>query len=210
MNIATKIKLIKYIGLGLLVILLIGLIASNKSLRSNNKRLEQNQQTLMSQTKKYKLNDSLSTAKVNVLNMKLSEIKTNNQVTSDIKISGTNKKDVDNYSSTETEQNYNVKPQQVQNKYIHDTLTQYIDTCKSFIYKSKWFDASGLICSKLESSISVTTRDSLVAIKATEPKKFIGLRLPKWLFGTKLSSFQIYSKNPHETILNVQYIEIKK
>jgi len=182
-------------------------------------RLQKNQSALLVGMQRYKILDSLNAAKVGVLTLSIGEIKANKKEDlKDITKLGISNNDLVAYSKAELQQSYNINSKlrdslirvkaNVKGSLIHDTTTQYIDTCKTFNYKSKWFDAQGLIC-KDNISLRAQSRDSLVSVEHTIPKKIWFIRLPKCIFGYKSLQYDIYSKNPNTSIMGIEYVKTK-
>lgn len=89
---------------------------------------------------------------------------------------------------------------------LRDTIL--IDSAKCFTYNSEWTDVSGIVYDD-SISINIENRESLLITESKEKKKFLGIRLPIWLFGYKYKRIDVVSRNPNTKIQSVDYINIR-
>ena len=59
-------------------------------------------------------------------------------------------------------------------------------------------------------NLNIVNREELLIAESFVKKRFIGIKLPIWLFGYKTKSVDVVSKNPNTEIKNLEYIQIYK
>ena len=172
-------------------------------------RLSQNQTVLLSDIDRYKVADSLSAVQATALRLSLEEYmrlygrecETVRQLKSDIKgLQGT----VNMQTETIKELKAQLKP-----VVIHDTVMAAIDTLQCFNYSDKWIDVTGCIDDDAI-SLSVTSRDELLAVESLKRKRFLGIPLSIKLFGYRERHLDVVSSNPNTIIKNVTYKTIEQ
>ena len=84
-----------------------------------------------------------------------------------------------------------------------------IDTVKQIKYNSKWASIYGYLANDTI-SLNIINREELLVVESFVKKRFIGIKLPIWLFGYKTKSVNVVSKNPNTEINNLEYIQIYK
>lgn len=187
-----------------IIIIILGLIFSAKyigQLRNENKLLHNNQEVFLDSIQKYKIADSLSVAKVNALTLTNRELK--QHITDDAKLIKKLKVDKpETIIKTETKTEYKIKTE------IKDSII-YKDTLKAFKHHTKWIDVIGLL-NKDSVDLQIKNREELLLVESLQKKKFLGIKLPIWLFGYKAKSLDVTSKNPNTEITNIEYIQIYK
>lgn len=189
-------KTVKLIGIILISFFIYFYI---NSLRTENKRLCNNQKVLLDSVKKYIVNDSLNTAKVNALELTNSELK--KYIVDDVKIIKKLKTDKpETIIRTVTETITDIKVE------LQDTII-YRDTLKQINYNTKWISIIGYIF-KDTANLKIKNNEELLLVESKQKKKFLFIKLPIWLFGYKAKSLDVVSKNPNTTITNIQYIQI--
>ena len=181
----------------------------NTRLLSNQEILLTQKQTIMAESQTYKVSDSLNAAKVSELQFTLKEYKKYRaqdlQLVEQLKIKKSDLQKVID-SQTETINSLSVK---LNDSIRIDTVTNIIDTLKCFGYKSKWTDVSGCIDLKRDSiNLQIKNRESLKIVETVVYKRFLG-----FLWKTnkvKDRRVDIVSENPNTTIVNLDYVSIKR
>lgn len=183
-----------------IAIIILGLVFSAKyigQLRNENKLLHNNQEVFLDSIQKYKIADSLNAAKVNALTLTNKELK--KHIADDVKLIKKLKADKpETVIKTETKTEYKIK-----------TKLEYADTLKAFQYHTKWIDVIGLL-NRDSVNLQIKNREELLLVESLQKKKFLGIKLPIWLFGYKTKSLDATSKNPNTEITNIEYIQIRK
>ena len=181
-----------------------------KQAREDVARLQGNQVVLLSEIDRYKVADSLSAVQTTALRLTLneymslysSECEQVRRLKSDIK--GLQSV-VNTQTETINELKAAVKPVVV----VHDTIMAVIDTLQCFNYSDKWIDVDG--CIEDDSvSLSVTSRDELLAVESLQRKRFLGIPLPISWFGYRSRTVDVVSSNPNTVIKNVTYKTIEQ
>lgn len=166
-------------------------------LRNENKLLHNNQEVFLDSIQKYKVADSLNVAKVSQLQLTNSELK--KHLADDAKLIKKLKADKpETIIKTETKTEYEIK-----------TKIEYIDTIKTFEHHTKWIDVIGLL-NKDSVNLQIKNREELLLVESKRKKRFLGIKLPIWLFGYKTEDLNVVSKNPNTEITNIEYIQIRK
>lgn len=188
----------------------------NTRLLSNQEILLTQKQTIMAESQKYKVSDSLSAAKVSELQFTLKEYKKYRaqdlQLVKQLKIK---KSDLQKVIGSQME-TLNILSAKLNDSIKVDTIinTSYVavnttDTLKCFGYKSKWTDISGCINLKSDSiNLQIKNRESLKIVETVVYKRFLG-----FLWKTnkvKDRQVDIISENPNTTIVNLDYVSIKR
>lgn len=188
----------------------------NTRLLSNQEILLTQKQTIMAESQKYKVSDSLNAAKVSELQFTLKEYKKYRaqdlQLVKQLKIK---KSDLQKVIGSQME-TLNILSAKLNDSIKVDTIinTSYVavnttDTLKCFGYKSKWTDISGCINLKSDSiNLQIKNRESLKIVETVVYKRFLG-----FLWKTnkvKDRQVDIISENPNTTIVNLDYVSIKQ
>lgn len=148
----------------------------------------------------YRVNDSLQALQAGELQLKLSEYKKYRH--DDYELIKKLKADkTQTITKTVTKTEYQIISQ------LKDSIV-YKDTLKAINYLSYWTDLHGFICNDTI-QIKITNREELILTESFQRKKFIGIKLPKWLFGYKKKTIDVVSKNPNTTISHVEYVKIR-
>lgn len=208
-------KILIKIGIyAIIAVSLIVCITTISNLKKENKRLESNQEILLSEkevimakSQAYKVSDSLNAAKVTELQLTLAEYKRFREddlkLIEQLKI---NKKELQSVISSQAET--------ILDLYAHarDTIIingEVPDTIKYFDYKSKWIDVNGYISLNTNNvNLKIANRESLKIIETAEYKRFLG-----FLWRTKKIKSRhvdVISENPATSIINVDYTSIRK
>ena len=197
-------KLLAFLVVSLAVIFLINETAK---LQEENKRLVNNQITLLDSMQTYKVADSLNVAKINVLELSLSDYKKYRKENAVL----IKKLKVDRLSaatSINATTSTNIKTV-IKDSIIYKDRIVPIDTVKQIKYDSKWTSVYGYLANDTI-NLNIINREELLVVESFVKKRFIGIKLPIWLFGYKTKSVNVVSKNPNTEINNLEYIQIYK
>ncbi len=155
-------------------------------------RLSYNQEGLLDSIELYTTRDSLSAASLNVLTLKLEEMREYRR------------------ADLQTIKNLNLRLRRVQSISTLSTASSYrvqsvrMDSTKEWHFRSAWMSLTAR-STKDTLHTSVVVYDTLVQVLHRVPRfKFLGI----W-FGTKGVRQEIVSKNPHTRIVAAEYIEIE-
>lgn len=197
-------KLLAFLVVSLAIIFLINETAK---LQEENKRLVNNQITLLDSMQTYKVADSLNVAKINVLELSLSDYKKYREENATL----IKKLKADKLSATtsiNTTTSTNIKTV-IKDSIIYKDRVVPVDTVKQIKYDSKWTSIYGYLANDTV-SLNIINREELLVVESFVKKRFIGIKLPIWLFGYKTKSVNVVSKNPNTEINNLEYIQIYK
>ena len=181
----------------------------NTRLLSNQEILLTQKQTIMAESQAYRVSDSLNAAKVSELQFTLKEYKKyraqNLQLIEQLKVK---KSDLQKVIDSQTE-TINSLSAKLNDSIRIDTVLNIADTLKCFDYKSKWTDVSGCIDLKHDSiNLRIKNRESLKIVETVVYKRFLG-----FLWKTnkvKDRQVDVVSENPNTTIINLDYVSIKR
>lgn len=181
----------------------------NTRLLSNQEILLTQKQTIMAESQAYRVSDSLNAAKVSELQFTLKEYKKyraqNLQLIEQLKVK---KSDLQKVIDSQTE-TINSLSAKLNDSIRIDTVINIADTLKCFDYKSKWTDVSGCIDLKHDSiNLRIKNRESLKIVETVVYKRFLG-----FLWKTnkvKDRQVDVVSENPNTTIINLDYVSIKR
>jgi hypothetical protein len=190
-----------------IIILVIGLIASLRAvgyLRDENRRLESNQNALMSDVEHYRTKDSLSVASVERLQLTKSELERYNsnlaQTVEDLNIK---LKRLQSVSQTATKTVYNIETAFKDSLIVRYKDTVTIDTVRCVNYRDSYL--TFVACEQNDTlNTFIESRDTLITVVHRVPKRFWFIR-----YGTKAIRQEVISKNPHSNITYTEYIELK-
>ena len=185
------------------VILSVALLAfyeHGKKLKVENLAYRQNVAVLMDSVAHYQVNDSLNASQIGELQLKLSEYKKYRKEDTEL-IKKLRADKPQTIVKTKTETKYKIKTE------LRDSVI-YKDTLKAINYSSYWTDLHGFI-SKDTIQINIANREELVLVESLQRKKFLGIKLPGWLFGYKREILDVVSRNPNTTIQNIEYVKLK-
>lgn len=202
-----NIKDLKLIAI-LVVTLSVAFLANSAyKLQQENKRLTNNQSVLLDSMQHYKVADSLNVAKINVLELSLSDYKKyRKEDAALIKKLKADKLSASTSVSTTTTTDIKTP---VKDSIIYKDRFVPIDTLKQINYDSKWTSIHGFLANDTL-NIKVINREELLIAESFVKKRFIGIKLPIWLFGYKTKSINAVSKNPNTEITNLEFIQIYK
>ena len=169
-------------------------------LKSENKRLKANQETLLDSVKSFKVSDSLKAITVGNLELSLKQFKKYHADDAIlIKQLKGQKPEVIIKPNIQTE--YKVRTE------LKDSII-YKDTLKTILYKSKWNYISGFV-DKDTINLNIINYDELLITESLQKKKFLFFKLPISIFGYKRKVLNVISKNPNTKIKSAEYITIK-
>lgn len=202
-----NIKDLKLIAILVITLALVFFINGTLKLQKENKRLANNQAVLLDSMQTYKVADSLNAAKINVLELSLSDYKKYRE--EDAKL--IKKLKADKLSAT-TSINATTTTKikvQVKDSIIYKDRVVPVDTVKQINFDSKWTSVHGYLANDTV-NLDIENREELLVAESFIRKRFIGIKLPIWLFGYKTKSIDVVSKNPNTKITNLEYIQIYK
>lgn len=168
-------------------------------------RLRGNQDALMADVELYKTKAGESAASVQRLELTKSELERNYQkICQEAKDLGIKVKRLQSVSQTSTQGKIQVKTE-IRDSIVYRPEIHLVDTLKTFSWRDPpWAEVSGVIDSG-KVDLSVCTTDTIIQMVERVPKKFLFFR-----FGCKAIRQKIKSKNPYNTIVYTEYIELKK
>ena len=177
------------------------------NLQRENKRLTNNQAVLLDSMQTYKVADSLNVAKINVLELSLSDYKKYREEDAAL----IKKLKADKLSATASINTITTTKIKVQIKdsIIYKDRVVPVDTVKQINFDSKWTSVHGYLANDTV-NLDIENREELLVAESFIRKRFIGIKLPIWLFGYKTKSIDVVSKNPNTKITNLEYIQIYK
>lgn len=190
-----------------LVLIVIGATSIVNRLNASRARYvqyKQNQETLLDSLEYYKTLDSLNTVRIGSLTLSFEDYKKYRAEDYSIVNSATKHEKLSSVNTVSSETSNSIIT------LLRDTIrdTIYADTIKAFSYKSRYTDVNGLIFSD-SIKIDIHNREELIVMQSIEKKKFLGIRLPIWLFGQKRVNVRVVSRNPNTQIINSEFVNIK-
>lgn len=177
------------------------------NLQKENKRLANNQAVLLDSVHFYKTADSLNAAKVNVLELSLSDYKKYREEDAAL-IKKLKAGKLSSSTNVQTSTTTNITTQFKDSIVYKDKLVP-IDTLKQIIFDSDWTTARGYITND-SLYLRVVNREHLLITESLVKKKFLFFKLPVKLFGYKTKRLDVISKNPNTKITNLEFIQIYK
>ena len=177
------------------------------NLQKENKRLANNQAVLLDSVHFYKTADSLNAAKVNVLELSLSDYKKYREEDAAL-IKKLKAGKLSSSTNVQASTTTNITTQFKDSIVYKDKLIP-IDTLKQIIFDSDWTTARGYITND-SLYLRVVNREHLLITESLVKKKFLFFKLPVKLFGYKTKRLDVISKNPNTEITNLEFIQIYK
>ena len=202
-----NIKDLKIIAILIATLSVAFLANSAYKLQQENKRLSNNQAVLLDSMQHYKIADNLNVAKINVLELSLSDYKKYREEDAAL-IKKLKADKLSASTSVSTTTTTDIKTP-VKDSIIYKDRLVPIDTLKQINYDSKWTSIHGFLANDTL-NIRVINREELLIAESYVKKRFIGIKLPIWLFGYKTKSIDAVSKNPNTEITNLEFIQIYK
>ena len=202
-----NIKDLKFLAFLVASLAVVFLINGTLKLQEENKRLTNNQTVLLDSMQTYKVADSLNVAKINVLELSLSDYKKYREEDAAL-IKKLKADKLSAATSINTTTTTDIKTP-VKDSIIYKDRVVPIDTVKQINYDSKWTSVRGYLANDTI-NLNIVNREELLIAESFVKKRFIGIKLPIWLFGYKTKSVDVVSKNPNTEIKNLEYIQIYK
>lgn len=202
-----NIKDLKFLVFLIVSLVVVFLINRTLKLQEENKRLINNQAVLLDSMQTYKVADSLNVAKINVLELSLSDYKKYREEDAAL-IKKLKADKLSAATSINTTTTTDIKTP-VKDSIIYKDRVVPIDTVKQINYDSKWTSVHGYLANDTI-NLNIINREELLIAESFVKKRFIGIKLPIWLFGYKTKSVDVVSKNPNTEIKNLEYIQIYK
>ena len=175
---------------------------NNRSLRSDNNRLQGNNEALMEDVATYLDMADRSAASVQILELEKGELERHYQdVCQRAKDLGLQVKRLQAASKTETQTKVEIQT------VVKDSIIYrngILDSLKRIEWRDPWVSVEGTL-KKDSLNLNVTSVDTLYQFIHRVPHKFWFI---KW--GTKAIRQEITTSNPHSKIVYTEYIELKK
>lgn len=177
-----------------------------KSLRQERNRYQHNTEVLLSDVEFYKVQDSLSAAKVESLELTLKEFQRFRSEDAAL-IKSLQKKNRDLASVNKTQSETIIALSSVPKDTNIITKDSIITPAVKVHCGDPWYDFDGLLTKELFTG-TLRNRDSLVVAETVKYKRFLG-----FLWKTKQvkdRQVDVISKNPHTEILGVEHVTVSK
>lgn len=194
--------------LPLVIIALVIIIYFAKSmgdLSQENQRLTNNQAVLLDSLQTYKVADSLNAAKINTLELSLSDYKKYRAEDAALikklkagKLAGT--------TSVSTETNTSIKTL-VKDSIVYKDRAVPVDTLKQIKYESQWTSINGYLDNDTI-SLKIKNRVELFIVETLTKKKFLFFKLPVKIFGYKSKQVDAIARDPNTEVTNLERIQI--
>lgn len=204
MGIRTKIE----IGIAAVLVAILCFVwfqhAQIQRLKGERDRYRTNTETLLGDAEMYRVRDSLSAARVQSLELSLKEFERfraeDAKLIRELKEKN---RDLAAVNKTQSQTIIDLKATPRDTTVILDTITI---PAVAVHCGDAWFDFYGILTAD-EFTGTLANRDSLVVAESVQYKRFLG-----FLWKTKKVKnrrVDVVSKNPHTTIMNVEYLEIR-
>lgn len=168
------------------------------------RRLEANQNTLMSELETWKTKDSLNVASIDRLVLTRKELeKHNSDLVDKVETMGTKIKRLESITHTGTKTETIIKTVVKDSIIIVDNIV--VDTFRCIDYISPYLDLQGCFNNNNLFEGSIVSRDTLIQTVNRVPRQFLFF---KW--GTKGIKQNVMSTNPFTIIEFNEYIELKR
>lgn len=203
-------KVLKFLAIAIVVLAIaIALFAQDrtiKSLRQERNRYQHNTEVLLSDVEFYKVQDSLSAAKVESLELTLKEFQRFRSEDA-VLIKSLQKKNRDLASVNKTQSETIIVLQSIPKDTVIITKDSLIVPAVKVHCGDAWYDFDGMLTKEVFTG-TLQSRDSLVVAETVKYKRFLG-----FLWKTKEvkdRQVDVVSKNPHTQIMGVEYVTISK
>lgn len=176
-----------------------------KKEKAEKERYKSNTEVLFSDVEKYKVQDSLSAAKIESLDLTIKEFeKFRAEDAQLIKSLRTKNRDLQAVSDAQTRTIMELLAKGVDTLIIRDSVPIM---AKSFKCGDPWYDFEGVVADDILEG-KLECRDSLIVAQTVEYKRFLG-----FLWKTKKeknNQIDVVSRNPHTEIQDIQFVLLKK
>lgn len=175
------------------------------NLKQERNRYERNTESLLLDVAQYKTRDSLNAAKVGALELTIQEYERFRAADARlIKTLQTKNRDLERINNVQAETILNLKAIPRDTLFIRDSIKIPAVAVHT---GDAWYDFDGILTEQ-EFTGTLVNRDSLLVAETVQYKRFLG-----FLWKTKRiknKQIDVVSKNPHTTIMGIEYIEIEK
>lgn len=176
-----------------------------ENLKQERNRYERNTESLLLDVAQYKTRDSLNAAKVGALELTIQEYERFRAADARlIKTLQTKNRDLERINNVQAETILNLKAIPRDTLFIRDSIKIPAVAVHT---GDAWYDFDGILTEQ-EFTGTLVNRDSLLVAETVQYKRFLG-----FLWKTKRiknKQIDVVSKNPHTTIMGIEYIEIEK
>lgn len=190
-----------FIIIGVLLLLCIGLYGYADKQRKENKRLELNQDALLSETESYKTKSGKDAVSIQQLELTKAELEKNckflTQSVSDLNLK---LKRVQSIATVGTQTKIEIQTV-IKDSIIY--MDRIPDTLQIFSWRDPWTVVNGKI-KEQNVSLDISSNDTIVQVLHRIPKKFLFFK-----YGTKRIQQEMVSTNPHTKIVYSEYIKLK-
>lgn len=176
-----------------------------ENLKQERNRYERNTESLLMDVAQYKTRDSLNAAKVGALELTIEEYKRFRAADAKlIKTLQTKNRDLTAVTAAQSQTIMELSAIPRDTVIIRDSVAIPAVAVHT---GDAWYDFNGVLTEK-EFTGTLVNRDSLLVAETVQYKRFLG-----FLWKTKRiknKQIDVVSKNPHTTIMGIEYIEIEK
>ena len=176
-----------------------------ENLKQERNRYERNTQSLLLDVAQYKTRDSLNAAKVGALELTIEEYKRFRAADARlIKTLQTKNRDLTAITAAQSQTIMELSAVPRDTVIIRDSVAMPAVAVHT---GDAWYDFDGILTEQ-EFTGTLVNRDSLLVAETVQYKRFLG-----FLWKTKRiknKQIDVVSKNPHTTIMGIEYIEIEK
>ena len=176
-----------------------------ENLKQERNRYERNTQSLLLDVEQYKTRDSLNAAKVGALELTIQEYERFRAADAKlIKTLQTKNRDLTAITAAQSQTIMELSAVPRDTVIIRDSVAIPAVAVHT---GDAWYDFDGILTEQ-EFTGTLVNRDSLLVAETVQYKRFLG-----FLWKTKRiknKQIDVVSKNPHTTIMGIEYIEIEK
>ena len=176
-----------------------------ENLKQERNRYERNTQSLLLDIEQYKTRDSLNAAKVGTLELTIQEYERFRAADAKlIKTLKTKNRDLTAITAEQSQTIMELSAVPRDTVIIRDSVAIPAVAVHT---GDAWYDFDGILTEQ-EFTGTLVNRDSLLVAETVQYKRFLG-----FLWKTKRiknKQIDVVSKNPHTTIMGIEYIEIEK
>ena len=176
-----------------------------ENLKQERNRYERNTQSLLLDIEQYKTRDSLNAAKVGALELTIQEYERFRAADAKlIKTLQTKNRDLTAITAAQSQTIMELSAVPRDTVIIRDSVAIPAVAVHT---GDAWYDFDGILTEQ-EFTGTLVNRDSLLVAETVQYKRFLG-----FLWKTKRiknKQIDVVSKNPHTTIMGIEYIEIEK